>query len=603
MNQGSDRGDLIVVVCLAVGLVLSGAVWLTGEIAGVLSRGLWPAVSPGVAATVVARLPATLGHPARAWPLSVRNQLPVAPGWYLAAGTISVAVVGAAAMAAVWLARRCGAGAGPGPGAGGSSGFGRPRTPSRLPRSTGKAPAGARWATGRDVRSLRQPARPAGGDRIVLGRVGRTLVATESRHSVLVLGPTQSGKTTALAIPSLLEWDGPVVATSVKDDLVAHTHRYRETLGQTWVFDPTAAVRVARSRWSPLAEAATWSGAQRVAQAMVDATPAQSGLNDSAFWYQAAAKLLAPLLLAASCGGQRVADVVRWTNLQATEEVQLLLELAGETEALAALEAGRSRDERIRSSIYTTLETVLSPYEDPVVAASADGCDIDPVALLEGRNTLYLCGPAHEQARVQGVFSALVAAVVHAAVERYERLGPLDPPLLVVLDEAANIAPLRDLDTLASTAAGIGIQLVTICQDLAQLAARYGPERARTIANNHRAKVALSGIADLGTLDTLCALAGEAAVRELTVTADQRDGRRSTSSSVAYRRLAPPDELRRLQPGEGLLIYGHLPPARLRLRPWYRTRELRRRVEIAPAATKELKGDGFTAGGPGRGCA
>jgi type IV secretion system protein VirD4 len=137
----------------------------------------------------------------------------------------------------------------------------------------------------------------------------------------------------------------------------------------------------------------------------------------------------------------------------------------------------------------------------------------------------------------------------------------------------------------------MGIQLVTICQDLAQLAARYGPERARTIANNHRAKVALSGVADIGTLDTLSALAGEAAVREQTVTADLRDGRRSTSSSVAYRRLAPPDELRRIQPGEGLLIYGHLPPARLSLRPWYRTRELRRRVEIAT-----------TAGGPNRGC-
>ncbi|MDQ1428261.1 MAG: type secretion system protein VirD4, partial [Acidimicrobiaceae bacterium] len=89
----------------------------------------------------------------------------------------------------------------------------------------------------------------------------------------------------------------------------------------------------------------------------------------------------------------------------------------------------------------------------------------------------------------------------------------------------------------------------------------------------------------------LSALAGEAAVREQTVTADLRDGRRSTSSSVAYRRLAPPDELRRIQPGEGLLIYGHLPPARLSLRPWYRTRELRRRVEIAT-----------TAGGPNRGC-
>jgi type IV secretion system protein VirD4 len=596
VNQGSDRGDLIVVGVLAVAAVLSITVWLTGELAGLLGRGQWPAVSPGAGATVLARLPATFGNPAMAWPVSARDQLPVARWWFLAAGAIALVVVGAFGLVVVRVARWA---AGPEASPRRGPHPAKAPHPSRSRRPMGAVPAGARWATGRDVRSLRRPPRLAGGDRIVLGRVGRTLVATESRHSVLVLGPTQSGKTTALAIPAVLEWDGPVVATSVKDDLVAHTYRYRKTLGQTWVYDPTAAVRAApRSRWSPLAEASTWGGAQRVAQALVAATPAQSGLNDSALWYQSAAKLLAPLLLGASRGGQPMADVVRWTNLQATEEVQLLLELAGETEALAALEAGRSRDERIRSSIYTTLETVLAPYEDPVVAASADGCDIDPIALLEGRNTLYLCGPAHEQARVQGVFSALVAAVVHAAVDRYERHGPLDPPLLVVLDEAANIAPLRDLDTLASTAAGMGIQLVTICQDLAQLAARYGTDRSRTIANNHRAKVALSGIADIGTLDTLSALAGEAAVREQTVTADLRDGRRSTSMSVAYRRLAPVDELRRIKPGEGILIYGHLPPARLGLRPWYRCRELRRRVELTRAEPVRA-----TAGEPNTGCA
>jgi type IV secretion system protein VirD4 len=154
----------------------------------------------------------------------------------------------------------------------------------------------------------------------------------------------------------------------------------------------------------------------------------------------------------------------------------------------------------------------------------------------------------------------------------------LERPLLLVLDEAANIAPLRDLDTLASTAAGLGIQLVTVCQDLAQLSTRYGAERARTIANNHRAKVILSGIADVGTLDTLSGLAGEQAVHEETVTSDLRDGRRSTSSSIAYRRLAPADELRRIRPGDGVLVYGHLPAARLSLRPWYADATLRRKA-------------------------
>jgi len=578
VEHRSDRSEVLVLSGLALVAGLGVVVWLTGEIAGLVSFGRWPRVTPPAVLAALAHLPNTLGRPAQAWPANVRNQLPTGVGWYLLGGGLSVAALIAVVAVAVVVtraARRMPGGRGGSHPRGGGVGVHGPVGGGLLSHHPA---GGAHWARRADIGSLR--VRRSGGGRLVLGRVGGSLVATEARHSVLVLGPTQSGKTTALAIPALLEWDGPVIATSVKDDLVAHTRAYRATRGRIWVFDPTGAGRVGgRSQWSPLAEASTWSGAQRVAQALVGATPARVGMSDGAFWFSASAKLLAPLLLAAQKSGRPMSEVVRWTNLQETDEVRLVLELAGETEAVQALVAGLARDERIRSSIYTTLETVLAPYEDPVVAESAGRQDIDPALLLEGNNTLYLCGPAHEQARVQGVFSALVGSIVHAAVNRYERLGPLDPPLLVVLDEAANIAPLQDLDQLASTGAGMGIQLVTVCQDLAQLTARYGPDRARSIANNHRAKVALSGIADVGTLDTLSGLAGEQAVREHTITDDHREKRRSTSSSIVYRRLAPADELRRIRPGEGVLIYGHLPPARLVLRPWYRDAELRRRVQ------------------------
>jgi type IV secretion system protein VirD4 len=270
--------------------------------------------------------------------------------------------------------------------------------------------------------------------------------------------------------------------------------------------------------------------------------------------------------------------VVRWTNAGDGDEALRILELFGEDGAISALQAGLARDERIRSSIGTTLETVLTPFEDPTVAASTSTCDIDVGELLDSGGSLYLCGPSHEQHRVQGLFAALVSAVVSEVVERAHRAGQaLSPPLLVVLDEAANIAPVRDLDTLASTAAGLGLQLVTVCQDLAQLAARYGDERARTVANNHRAKVLLSGVSDLSTLDFMSALAGEQALREESMTRDLRDGRLTRAESTVYRRLAPTDALRCIRPGRAVLVYGHLPPARLTLRPWYRDPRLRRR--------------------------
>jgi type IV secretion system protein VirD4 len=565
---GPDAGERLGIVLVAALVVLGAMVWLTGAIGGWLDYGHGPRLSASETATVLIRLSGRLSDPATAWPPPWSSRLPGAVWLYL----IAVAVVGLFAGAAVLgmtLHRRARHALSRGQ---------PPRSPASARRSRS---GGAKWATPRDLAVLR--IRRPGHGRLVLGRVGRRLIATEARHSVLVLGPTQSGKTTGLAIPALLEWPGPIVATSVKGDLVAATRGFRAQLGDAWVFDPTGTAGTGpSSRWSPLAEAATWTGAQRMASWLVEATPSRAGLSDSAFWFAAAAKLLAPLLLAASSGGRSMSDVVRWVNLQESEDPERLLGEAGEVDAGVALFASLGRDERIRSSIYTTLETVLAPYEDPLVARSSELADIDPVKLLGGSNTLFLCGPAHEQFRVQGVFSALVSSVVNAAVERVQRVGALDHPLLIVLDEAANIAPLRDLDTLASTAAGLGIQLVTVCQDLAQLSTRYGAERARTIANNHRAKVILSGIADVGTLDTLSGLAGEQAVREETVTSDLKDGRRSTSSSIAYRRLAPADELRRIRPGEGVLVYGYLPAARLSLRPWYQDRILKRLASEQP---------------------
>jgi type IV secretion system protein VirD4 len=549
--------DFYLVSFLATALVAAGLIWLTGQLAGLSAFGRWPPVPLAAAIGITVRVPHHLGDPRQAWPAAVIHDLPGRIwfyGWGAGVATVT------SFLTALLLSRHAGA-------------PGRRRT-------------GARWARGSDLKDLVvRPGRRRG--RLVLGRAGagRRTVATEARHSVLVVGPTQSGKTTGLAIPALLEWEGPVIATSVKDDLASHTIGWRSRRGSVCVFDPTRSSGLRTvSRWSPLSICTGWSEAQKMAGWLVDSTPGRRGMADAAFWYATAAKQLAPLLLAAELGGYDLGDVVRWTNGEEFDEPMRVLDISGAAEAASALAACAGRDERIRSSVATTLETVLSPFEDPVVAASTSRSDFEPGLILDNAGTLYLCGPSHEQHRVQGLFSALVSAVVAAAVRRVSESGhALDPPLLVVLDEAANIAPIRDLDTLASTAAGMGIQLVTVCQDLAQLAARYDHERARTIANNHRAKILLSGVSDLVTLDLISGLAGEQAVREESNTLDFSDGRRTRSVSTTLRRLAPTDELRRTPPGRGVLVYGHLPPARIHLRPWYADRTLRRRAQVLEA--------------------
>jgi type IV secretion system protein VirD4 len=172
-------------------------------------------------------------------------------------------------------------------------------------------------------------------------------------------------------------------------------------------------------------------------------------------------------------------------------------------------------------------------------------------------------------------------SVVRAAMERSAMSGqPLDPAFLVLLDEAGNIAPLSQLAQIASTGAGQGIQLVSVFQDMAQVRLRYGTAAA-TVVNNHRAKVFLSGVSDPDSLEYASRLIGEAAETEQSHTTGE--GRTSTTERTAYRRLAPLSVLRQVKPGEGVLIYGHLAPARLRLRYWRKDPALRRLAAGGPS--------------------
>jgi type IV secretion system protein VirD4 len=419
--------------------------------------------------------------------------------------------------------------------------------------------------------------------RLTLGRYGRQLLAAEPRQSVVVVAPSQSWKTTGLAVPALLEWAGPAIATSVKTDLLRDTLRRRCELGEVMIFDPAQVTALSDHvvRATPLTSCNTWRGALRVANWLATAARSGRGLEDADFWFAAAEKLLAPLLFAARSGGLMMADVVRFLDEGpfAEEEVSLLLETAREPAAKRAWRATWNREERQRSSIYTTAETILAAFADPRVVEASTGADYTPARLLDGRsNTLYLCAPAHEQQRLRPLFSMMVRELLAVVYEGVAATGkPIDPSLLMVLDEAANIAPIPNLDEVASTGAGHGIQILSVFQDLAQLRSRYG-ERAQTIVNNHRAKIFGTGMSDPETLSYVTRVVGAGEFQQRSETASEL-GRSSTTEATTYRELTPANVVREAEPGTGLLIYGHLPPAKVRLRPWYRDRRLRRVAE------------------------
>ncbi len=542
-TDGFHPVEAVGLAALGAVLIAGGLVWLVGGLAGLLFGEGWPAARVDEAPRIAARLPDALDDPRQAWPRGVRSDLPGPWGFAGAGGVVLLAAV-AFTLVVIRFARRR------------------------------RRPAAARWASPRELRPLRVSR--AGRGRVGLGRAGRSVLAAEPRQSVLVVAPTQSGKTTAVAVPAILEWEGPVLATSVKSDLLRHTLDRRRDLGEVRIFDPVATTGFHRAHWTPLASCGDWQGARRTADRLARAaqsTPTPA--HGAEFWDQAGARFLAPLLLAAATTGRGMDDVTRWIDTESHEEVLQALDGPDYATALNAAISVWGADERLQSSLYATATVALEAYNDPLVLACSERAELTADWLLSGSNTAYLCAPVDEQARLRPLFTTLVREIVAAVYARAASTGrPLDPPLLLVLDEAANIAPLPDLAQIASTGAGQGLQVVTVVQDLAQVHERWS-RTGETIVNNHRAKLFGSGTACTRTVDYVSRLLGDAEVPQRSFTAGE-EGRRSTTESSIFRPIAPPQVLRGLRPGSMLLLYGSLPPAVVTARPWFRDRRLRR---------------------------
>ena len=137
--------------------------------------------------------------------------------------------------------------------------------------------------------------------------------------------------------------------------------------------------------------------------------------------------------------------------------------------------------------------------------------------------------------------------------------GQLEYPFLVLLDEAAHIAPLRNLAKLANTVSAANIQLVSVWHDMAQIRALFGP-LADNVVNGHRAKLLLPGISDPATLEYVSRLIGQTEYSHQSVSRGRHSGEGTTTEAPEYRELLPVELLRQLPKGDAVLLYSNKPP-------------------------------------------
>ncbi len=462
-----------------------------------------------------------------------------------------------------------------------------------------------RWPTPRDMGELVVSASHPPAGRVLLGRLaadtteariigllfgkdsGSPALAALPNYGVLLVGASRSGKTSSLLVPSVRRWDGPVITTSIRSDVLANSQRAREAMGwPTLIYNPSDLGGYGSQTWSPLLAAKgerAWLGALRMASTMIEAaTVAERGVNrEQAFWDGAADRYLAPILLAAATFGTSMEPVMRWVNSELDARDEMPARLADYPHALSQAESVWELEYKVRSSIYATLQVALRSYQDPYVLRTClptqpgGLTDITPDTVLGAGSspgaTLYVISPPRGRRYFAPLFSALVASLFDAAFARSEE-RTLSRPLLVALDEAANIVPIKDLPDISSMSAGAGIQLITVLQDLAQAKLNWGDSLWTLMTNHDGGRLILGGTVEPTMLSWVGEMLGEVDRERRAVSSEGLWGRRTTTVSRERQAAATAAEIRTMPRGTALLVAGSYPMARVTLERWWTVR-------------------------------
>jgi hypothetical protein len=277
--------------------------------------------------------------------------------------------------------------------------------------------------------------------------------------------------------------EGAALVVTSNPALWHDTKDARAKLGPVLLYDPTHLCDTpARLHWSPTA------GCEDKTTAAARATALLAPVRPTAKIDQAvtdtAETLLRSYLHAAAVDGRTIRHVHRWSQGTGIQEAVRTLRTnrkaapgsAGELEAaLTAHPERRDIAQELTTRALAALSTVN--IREACTPNRTDALALD--SFVNEGGTLYVVGESIEDPRTSPGAMPFLTALVSSVVERGRRMaersssGRLDPPLTLVLDDIAAVAPLPGLPDLLAVGAERGMPTLALLRSREQARSRW----------------------------------------------------------------------------------------------------------------------------------
>ncbi|MEV4192386.1 type VI secretion protein [Streptomyces toxytricini] len=471
-SRGIPDGLLVALLAFLLGLAL--LVWSSTGLAALLAKGAWPAaVTFGRTPDAVRALIAEPHNLPGAWPETDPAAL---SGWGLFWGlfvgqllvlfVLTVFVIGAVARTKARRARARSVPpeAEPEPEPAEEPEPAPPRPPLAKPAPVVPAPAtegtkdeAYRYGFGHPPRAGVSSAAPAG--RLAYG------------------GP---GERRRLAAAHLAAAEGAALVVTSSPALWADTKDARAKLGPVLLYDPSHLCDTpARMHWNPAEGCTDRDTAAARATALLAPVRPRARMDEAVA--DTAEILLRSWLQAAALDGRPFKQLHRWAQGSGVQEAVRILRThpqaaagaAGELES--ALTAYPERRDQARHLTARSLACLTSVH----IREACNPNRTDALTLasfLQEGGTLYVVGESVEDPAAHPGAMPLLTALASSVVEHGRRMaarsshGRLDPPVTLVLEDVAAVAPIPQLPDLLTEEA---LPLLALCRSREQARSRW----------------------------------------------------------------------------------------------------------------------------------